>query len=699
MRKYLKNLFLNFSIISFALFLPFLIPGELLAQIIIEMEMEYEVVLPPPKVTVTRSEKNIVDTPVAIRSIDFNKEEIPQVSIDEALTTVPGLYFQNQFNSAQDLRLSIRGFGARSAFGVRGVKVLVDGIPLTLPDGQTQLDSIDPGMIDSIEVLKGPSSSLYGNASGGTISIKTFNETQPGFQSKLLLGSFGLEKYQIKSGGSFGSFKYNIYGSHLQRDGYRDHSATKNTLVHGKFGWKTDTNSSWTFSLRHLVSPKAEDPGALTEQQADLNPKAARTQNIIFDAGEVVDNTQLGLLYEKEISSSQEITLTAHFNRRLFSNKLPFTSGGAVEFERLAPGLGARTVINSRLLNKPIHWIAGADFFHQRDDRKRFDNNNGEKGSLTLDRIETVTSIGPYLRAEWQNSPRLELVAGLRYDHVEFNLEDNFLSDGDQSGSRTLSEWSGTLGAVYHFRKSLHGYTNLATAFETPTTTELANDPSGGSGFNQNLDSQQTVSYEVGLKGKNEKRMDYDLAVFISQTWNELIPFEIVASPGRTFYKNAGQSRRIGVEAAIGYRPVEWIDTGLSYTFSDFRFTRFDDNGSNLAGNFIPGMPEQRVVANIRVDPSIDWFAKGEIQYVSSFFVNNENTANNPSYITNRFSVGRKKKVGDSQLSIFMGVENIFDQSYNANTRINATSGRYFEPGQPLTVFGGITWFYPARKK
>ena len=676
-------------------------PGKLQAQYKIKLETGREQFLRLLEVTSTRSEKKIVDIPAAIRSLDLNGEGLPQVSLDEALTSVPGLFFQNQFNSAQDLRLSIRGFGARSAFGVRGVKILVDGIPLTLPDGQTQLDSIDPGMINSLEVLRGPSSSLYGNASGGTISIKTFDGPRSGFESdsRLLLGSFGLEKYQIKSGGTFGSLNYNIYASHLQRDGYRDHSATENTLVHGKFGWQTDANSSWTFILRHLLSPKAQDPGALTEQQADFNPKAARSQNIVFDAGEVVDNTQLGLLYEKDISSSQEISLTAHLNRRLFSNKLPFTSGGTVEFERLAPGLGARTVINSRLRNKPIRWIAGADLSHQRDDRKRFDNNNGIKGSQTLDRFETVTSIGPYLRAEWQESPRIELVAGIRYDHVEFELEDNFLSDGDQSGSKTLSEWSGTLGAVYHFNKSLHGYANIATAFETPTTTELANDPSGGSGFNQNLDSQLSVSYEVGLKERIGNRMDYDLAVFVIQSWDELIPFEIITSPGRTFYKNAGQSRRVGLETAMSFRPVERIETGLSYAFSDFRFTRFDDNGSNHSGNFIPGMPEHRIVANLRADSSSGWFAKGEIQYVSSFFVNDENTVDNPSYITNRFSFGRKKAVGKSQLSVFLGVENIFDQSYNANTRINATGGRYFEPGQPFTLFGGVSWVYLAAAK
>ncbi len=692
MRIYRSKPGLFFSVFSFALFYFALIPRPLHAQYNNNLETERELILPLIEVTATRSEKKIVDIPAAIRSLDLDKEKLPQVSFDEGLTSVPGLFFQNQFNSAQDLRLSIRGFGARSAFGVRGVKILVDGIPLTLPDGQTQLDSIDPGMIRSMEVLRGPSSSLYGNASGGTISIKTFTGSRSGVEPRILLGSFGLQKYQIKSGDTLGSFNYNIYASHLQRNGYRDHSSTESTLVHTKFGWKSDANSNWTFSLRHLHAPKAQDPGALTEQQADFNPKAARSQNITFDAGEVVDNTQFGLLYEKEISPSQEIIITAHFNRRLFSNKLPFTSGGTVEFERLAPGLGVRTVINSYLREKPIRWIVGADLSQQRDDRKRFDNNNGIKGSQTLDRIEKVASIGPYLRAEWKESPNTELVAGIRFDHVEFDLEDNFLSDGDQSSSKTLSEWSGTLAAVHHFHESLHGYANIATAFETPTTTELANDPSGSSGFNPNLGSQQSVSYEVGLKGNNKNRMDYDLAVFVIQSWNELVPFEIDTSPGRTFYNNTGQSRRVGVEGAIHYYPVENIKTGLSYAFSDFRFTRFDDNGSDLSGNFIPGIPEHRIAANLQADSRSGWFFNGQIQYVSSFFVNNENTVDNPSYITNRFNLGRNITVKKSQWSIFLCVENIFDQSYNANTRINATGDRYFEPGQPFTLFGGVSW-------
>ncbi len=678
-----------------------LVPGELRAQNNLETKIRAEVILPPIEVTTTRSEKMIVDIPSAISFLDLNEiaKGLPQLSLEEALTPVPGLFFQNQFNSAQDLRVSIRGFGSRSAFGVRGVKILVDGIPLTLPDGQTQMDSIDPGIIDSVEVLRGPSSSLYGNASGGVISIKTKEGSRSGFESdtRLLLGSFGLEKYQIQSGGTFGLLNYNFYASHLQRDGYRDHSATENTLVHGKLGWKPDYDSSWTFSLRHLFSPEAEDPGALTEQQADLNPKSARSQNVIFDAGEQVENTQIGLSYEKELSSSQEIFLTAHLNNRVFENKLPFTAGGTVEFERWAPGLGARTVINNRLMDKPIRWIAGADLSFQRDDRKRFDNNNGVKGSQTLDRIETVYSIGPYLRTEWQWSPFIELVAGIRYDHVGFDLRDEFLSDGDQSGSRTLSEWSGTLGTVFHFHDSLHGYANLATVFEVPTATELANDPSGGSGFNQNLGSQQSVNYEIGVKGKNQNELEYDIGLFVIQSWNELIPFEISTFPGRTFYKNAGQSRRIGIESAINYRPIEGVGTSLSYTFSDFRFIRFDDNGSDQSGNFIPGMPEHRIVAHVQANSGNGWFAKGEIQYVSSFFVNDDNTVDNPSYSTNRFSIGRNKSVGRYQVSGFLGLENIFNQPYNANTRINATGGRYFEPGQPFTLFGGVSLIFPTK--
>jgi iron complex outermembrane recepter protein len=656
------------------------------------------------KVTATRSEKKIIDISAPVSRTERHEivDGLPQLTLDEALTPIPGVFFQNQYNSAQDLRISIRGFGARSSFGVRGVKILVDGIPQTLPDGQTQVDPIDPGMVQSIEVLRGPSSSLYGNASGGVISINTVEGPKKGLESEthFELGQFGLEKYQFKFGGGSRQLNYRVYASHLNWEGYRDHSATENSLVDGKFRWKKSPDSDWTFIVRHFYSPKANDPGGLTEAQVEANQRGARPQNIIFDAGEEVKDTNFGLVYKRKLDSKQEISIRANLNRRVFLGKLPFTSGGIVKFERLAPGFGIRSLTNSKLLNRPWRLIAGVDLAFQRDDRKRFDNNNGTQGNKTLDRLESVYSIGPYLRSEWEWSPQVELIGGIRYDSVYFDVTDVFLSDGDQSDSQTFSEWSWTVGSVFHWNADTHFYANVATVFETPTTTELANDPTGGSGFNSDLQPQYSINYEIGLKVRPSAELSSNISLFYIQSRDELVPFEISSSPGRTFYKNTGESRRIGLEANTSYRFASWIKASFAYTFSDFKFTEFDDNGVDQSGHFIPGNPEHHLAINLDAFAQSGWFARGGIQHFSGFFVDNGNTVKNEAYTKSRFSMGHKADVEEFQWSVFLGLENLFNTKYQANTRINASNGRYFEPGPPLNFFGGISLkYHPFTKK
>ena len=654
--------------------------------------------LPRIDVTAVRSRKKTTDIPAAI-----DKVQGPEVhsgrqnlTLDEPLTSVPGVFFQNQSNFAQDLRISIRGFGARSPFGVRGVKVLVDGIPYTMPDGQTQLDSIDPGIIDSVEVIRGPSSSLYGNASGGVLSIQTEEGPDVPLEIKprFTVGEFGFKKYQLKSGGSVDSMNYHLHASHLQLDGFRENSATENTLVTGKFKFYPDEYSDWTFLVSQFNSPLAEDPGALTREEADANPQQANARNLLFSASEQVTEQNLGTVYQRNLTDRLEGVVNLHLNHRNFSNKLPFTSGGTVEFERLAPGIGLKTVWDTRPLTLPNRLVSGVDFFYQRDDRKRFDNNLGRKGSQTLDQIENVFTVGPYLRDELKLFPWLDLAAGVRYDWVRFELDDAFLSDGDQSDSRSLSEFSGTVGAVVHLQESLHLYANVATAFEVPTTTELIVNPSGGPGFNPNLEAQKSVSYEVGLKGGDQNRLQYDLALFWIEVSDELIPFELPGSPGRNFFNNAGESQRRGVEAKLQYRPIDQVTGSLAYTFSDFKFTEFVSNGTDVAGNRIPGIPEHRIAGTLNAKSKNGFFGRFEFQTVGEFFVDNQNTTRNATYTTTSLMLGIERKTGAFLWSVFLGLNNLLDQNYNANTRINASGGRFFEPASPFNVYGGISLSY-----
>jgi len=649
-------------------------------------------VLEPIEVTATRSAKPIQNIPNAVARIE--KEDIqkglPTLTLDESLSTLPGLFFQNPYNFAQDLRISIRGFGARSPFGVRGIKILVDDIPQTLPDGISQLDTVDPGIIDHIEVLRGSSASLYGNASGGVISIST--EDGPGvpfeIESKTVTGSFGLLKTQLKLGGRGLSSDYRVFGSRLELNGYRGHNATENLLLQTKFNWNTKLDSNTQLTIQKFHSPRADDPGGLTALQAAINPRQAHPQNVLFDVGEEVDQELLGWRWRKPLGQKQNLTFTAHLIHRDFSNRLPFVSGGQVEFERWAPGAAFKYVNNYSLFNKSNRWIAGLEFLYQSDARQRFNNNSGIRGVETLNQRETVNSLGIYLREEIVMSDHWELVAGARYDRIHYRVNDAFFADGDQSGSQTLNQSSGTFGGLYHIDPEHRIYLNGSTVFETPTTTELINNPSGAGGFNPNLEPQTSYSIELGIKGN--PGVEYELALFYIRTKDEITPFELAAFPGRTFFQNSGTSERKGVEGQLQWRlNKNWRGT-VSYTYSDFEFKEFVAGGSSFEGNSIPGVPDHRAVGKIDYQHLQGWFAILQAEYVSQFYVNNENTVENSAYTNVQLKLGLKKQWSSIRSSIFLGLNNLLDERYNANTRINAAGGRFFEPAPPFNLFAGV---------
>ena len=529
-------------------------------------------VLEPVEVTATRSSKSSRNIPNAVSRT--GKDDIqkghPTLTLDESLSTLPGIFFQNPYNFAQDLRISIRGFGARSPFGVRGIKIVVDDIPQTLPDGISQLDAIDPGIIDHIEVLRGSSSSLYGNASGGVISILTENGPKDPFETgaKMVTGSYGLLKTQLKLGGRTSATDYRVFGSRLELNGYRQHNVTKNLLFQTKVNWRAESGSDSQLTVQKFYSPLADDPGGLTASQVAVNPRQAHPQNVLFDVGEEVDQEMLGWRWRKAFGQRQDFSFTAHLIHRDFSNRLPFTSGGQVEFERWAPGASLKYINNHLLFTKSNRWITGLDFLFQNDDRQRFDNNSGIKGSETLNQRERVDSQGVYIRNEMIVADDWELTAGARYDRIHFRVSDEFLADGDQSGSQTLNQGSGTLGVLHHLNSAHRIYLNGSTVFETPTTTELLNNPSGTGGFNPKLQPQTSYSLELGIKGKTG--VEYEVALFYIRTKDEITPFELAAFPGRTFFRNSGTSVRKGVEAWFRWGPQrDWSGT-VSYTYSDF---------------------------------------------------------------------------------------------------------------------------------
>ncbi len=647
--------------------------------------------LEPVIVTSTRIEQPLIKVPAAIGIVEKEDIQLGQqtVGLEESLEKIPGLLFQNRFNFAQDLRISIRGFGARAGFGIRGIKILLDGIPETLPDGQGNLDSIDLGSAERIEVIRGPVSSLYGNASGGVISVFTESgPEQPFLESRVSLGEFGFQQYRLKSGGEWGVMNYLVNLTRLELDGWREHSGTENILFNSKFQFTLNETSNLT-ALVNFVDTTSDSPGGLTQAQVDSDRRQASSRNLQFDAGEEVNQERVGMVYRNQFTQNHELTATTYYTSRSLDSNLPFQSGGAVDLERFVVGGGVKYIYSRQIFGKQNRLVVGIDLEHQNDDRQRFNNDNGKRGSLTFDQTEKVSTVGPFIQNEFSFLENLTLTLGGRYDRVQFEVEDHFLSDGDNSGDRTLDKFSPRIGLLYSHSPSFNLYGNISTTFETPTTTEFAN-PSGAGGFNPDLEPMTAVNYEVGVKGGFKGKLHYELAVFTVRAKDELIPFQLPDFPGRTFYQNAGKSTRNGMELGLRAELLKGLTLTGAYTYSDFFFEEFRTADGVFDDNQIPGIPRNQIYGEIAYFHPSGLYGVWNVLFVDEVFVDNANTVKSDAYTLSDLRLGYMKHSGNWEFSPFIGLNNLFDEEYNANVIVNAGGGRFFEPAPGFNVYGGI---------
>ncbi len=648
--------------------------------------------LGPIIINATRVEKPVDEIPAAVSVVGQDQIQLgaEQLGLDESLSRIPGLYFQNRYNFAQDLRASIRGFGARSSFGIRGIKIIVDGIPETLPDGQGSVDGIDLGSASRITVIRGPASSLYGNASGGAILVDSEKGTaRPFVEIRPTLGDYDFEKLQFKAGGETGRLNYLLNLSDTSIDGYRDHSEYENTQLNGRFEYALAGDSSLLLSLHHTDQPLANDPGGLTAAEVEDDPSQARDRNVDLDAGEALEQTRVGLLYKTAAAPGHDIEARIYHSEREFDGRLPvppFLGSGVIELDRTFVGGGAKYIRQGHIGEKRNRLLLGFDYDNQDDDRRRFDNLLGATGPLRLDQNEQVTALGVYAQNETGLRDDLELTVGLRYDDVEFDVDDDFLADGDDSGKIGFDQASPMIGLSWLRNPGMRYYATISTAFETPTTTELAN-PAGG-GFNPDLESQRSINFEIGLKA-TRARDRFEAALFHIDVDDELIPFEL---SGREFFENAGESDRDGLELAYTRRLGETVDVSIAFTYSDFTFSRFtDDNGNVFDGNRIPGIPENLLHLGLSWFGGGGFNARWETIYNGELFADNANDVEIDAYHVSNLRLGYDRFSRDWEFAAFVGVNNLFDESYNSNIRINALGGRYYEPAPERNAFAGIT--------
>jgi iron complex outermembrane recepter protein len=645
-------------------------------------------------VTATRLEKTLDHVAGAVSIVGEDDIQLgrQQLGLDESLARVPGLLMQDRYNFAQDLRVAIRGFGARANFGIRGIKILVDGIPETLPDGQGGVDGIDLAAAQQIEVLRGPSSTLYGNASGGVIAVTSESAPEiPYLETRLSAGAYGFHKVQVKGGIRTDRGNYFVSLADSALDGYRDHSRSENTQLTARGRFDLGGDRSLLAVLNYTDQPVSDDPGGVTATLAATDPTAAWPANVSFDAGEALTQTRLGFVYSMPLGDHQGLTARNYYVWRDFGNKLPVAAGGIVDLGRFFGGGGLSYNRDDMWRGMPNRLIVGFDYDDQDDDRDRYDNNGGARGALTFSQNERVQSRGIFMQDELSLNDKLTLSAGLRHDDVVFDVTDHFLSDGNDSGRRSLSDWSPMLGISITLAPNLNLYGTYSTAFETPTTTEF-NRPDGGGGFNPNLDPQRASNVEVGVRTQLTERQRLEAALFRIDVKDELIPFEVPTAPGRDYFVNAGKSRRNGVEFSYVAQPTERLRATVSYTYSDFAFTRFvDASGADFSGNTLPGSAKNVVFGELRYTHPWGWYGAWDALYVGEQYADNANAVVNPSYTLENLRLGFERDLGEITISPFIGINNLLNETYNANIRLNAFGGRYFEAGPGRNTYGGVS--------
>lgn len=648
-------------------------------------------------VTVTRDEQDLAVVPSSVTAIQGPEIQSLQrrASPAEALSGIPGIFVENRrnFSLSGGLQLALRSPLPR--FGIRGIQIVQDGVPLTMADGTTEPTNIDLGSVGRIEVLRGPSSVLYGNSAGGVVSLRTEFPTSDRLviQPDVQFGSHGYQQQQVKVSGTAGRVSYLMNASHLESDGFRTHSRAEvnraNMILRAALSPNTEIQG--VFNVYDL--PFGQSANTLTLEQARDEPRSVRPQALTQGWGESTTQGQGGVTLEHRFDNGQSFRATGWGLWRDVFNPIPFA---VIQLQRSASGL--RTEYRgSALMGVPVSWTTGVDVSSQRDDRLESENDGvGPGGGLTrvgatqIEQREEVLSVGPFAQLRAELGPRWMLTGGVRYDIYKFSAVDHFTSDGDQSGDRLLDAVSPMAGVTFSATDQLNLYTSFATSYQTPTTVELSNRPTGGGGFNEDLEPEDLRTFEVGVRGVIDRwHARFELTGYVSRLENALVQF--TRADEATFFRNAGEASRDGIEALVEWTPAPRFSTRLAYTYQNFRFTRFVAPEGDFSGNKEPGVPPHQLFAGVRYDTPFGLRTAFEVRSIEAYPVNSTNTISNWAYQVANVRVGLDQRWNGINVRPFVGIDNLFGERYNASTITNSLGGRFFEPAPGREIYVGLT--------
>lgn len=645
--------------------------------------------IPTLTIEATRIPVTRLEQPFAISTYqaDALQETRQQLSLQEYISHLPGLFSLNANNFAQDLRISIRGFGARSAFGIRGIKLIVDGIPETTPDGQGQIDNLNLGVIEQIEVLKGPSSALYGNASGGVVNIRTLENVENSFvEFSPTLGAFNLQQYQLKGAWIGEQQQLIAQATHTRTDGYRAQSGVRNSNVNLRFQQRWNDQHKLRIQFNITDSPIAEDAGSLTLEEVKNDRRQARDRNVLFQTSEAIQQWKLGSSYDWQLTDNQQLTTYAFYSQRDFEGRLPFENGGWINLDRDYFGQGISYRWDTDLFKQKNTLQIGYDVAAQRDDRRRFLNEEGEKGNNVLNQLERFQNVGLYALNHW-TSERWILTAGLRYDWNKLAVEDQI---DENSSNINLTALNPSIGFNYLLVKELHLYGNYRSSFETPSLSELSANPNNETGFNESLQAQEADNYEIGIKGALNPQVTFDATVFHIRTQNDLVPFELTDFPNRTFFRNAGATDRTGTELLLEWKWAPNWAVSTAYTFSDFRYRNYQLPEGDFEGNELSGIPKHLVSLLLSHSVPDGLALRFQTRYLGDFYAEDANAVNIPAATIVDISAAYPFEANGFKLLPVLGINNVLNVNYFDNIRLNAFGNRFYEPAAGANLYGGV---------
>jgi iron complex outermembrane recepter protein len=658
-------------------------------------------------ISANRMEQQRFDAAASVDAVDVDALHAngPLVNLSELMGAVPGLQLRERQNYAQDLQLSVRGFGTRSTFGVRGIRILIDGIPATMPDGQGQAATANLASAQRIEVLRGPVAQLYGNASGGVVQVFTkdppLTTGKNGASASVGAGSDG----QRQLGAGFAIGTDNAGGlldlTHYRTDGYRDHSAAERNQLNGKAVWKLG-DTTLTGVLNAFHQPLAQDPLGLTRAQFEQDPRQATSAAYTFDTRKRIEQQQLGLLAEHRLGQQDRLNARLYagtrevFQTLAMSGVAATSSGGVVDLDNRYQGTslswshkGSGIGIDTSALG----WTVGVEADELKQERRGYVNNNGTPGALRRDETDRASNVDLFGQLDWAFAERWSATAGLRSSRVRLTVDDRYVTAAspNDSGNVEFRNTSPVAGIVWHARDDINVYANIGKGFETPTITEIAY-RAGGTGPNFSLRPSRSVQAEAGIKWRRE-RETVDLAVFRSRSEDEIVPF--INDNGRSIFQNVDEVTRQGIEATWK-RDWQLFTTRMAYTFLDAEFGNAYRSGTGAtaatvaAGNRLPGAPRHSLFAQIEMRPAAGLTLGAETRIESQAYVDDLNSDAASGYAVLNLFAGKTFKNASSEWHLFGRIDNVLDRQYAGSVIVNESNRRFFEPAAGRRFFIGL---------